>query len=79
MTKKNNSTVTASLENPFAAKADREFKVPGQVASTPGLYEQALKDGWELQQKPYNTAGVKSIQRQHQKNRMTIWENPLSL
>ncbi len=74
MTKKNSSTVSASLENPFAEKEDLQFKVPGQIATRPGLYEEALKEGWELQQKPYITAGVKSIQRQHQKNRMTIWE-----
>jgi acetyl-CoA carboxylase carboxyltransferase component len=66
--------VIASLDNPFAEKDEQEFKVPGQVATTPGPYEEALKAGWELQQRPYTTAGVKNIQRQHQKNRMTIWE-----
>lgn len=64
----------ASLNNPFAHQDEREFKVPGQVASEPGLYEKALKAGWELQQRPMRAAGVKSTQRQHQKNRMTIWE-----
>jgi acetyl-CoA carboxylase carboxyltransferase component len=48
--------------------------VPGQILSAPGPYEESLKSGWELQQKAYNTAGVKNIMRQHQKNRMTIWE-----
>ncbi len=66
--------VMATLENPFAAKDVREFKVPGQITSTPGRYEESLKSGWELQQRPYTTAGVRNIQRQHQKNRMTIWE-----
>jgi acetyl-CoA carboxylase carboxyltransferase component len=65
---------TPQLDNPFAEREDREFTVPGQVASEPGLYETSLKAGWELQQRPYNAAGVKNIQRQHQKNRMTIWE-----
>jgi len=64
----------ATLENPFAAKDIQEFKVPGQIASTPGRYEESLKAGWELQQRPHTTAGVRNIQRQHQKNRMTIWE-----
>jgi len=64
----------ATLDNPFAEKDEQEFKVPGQIASTPGPYEQAMKAGWELQQRPYQAAGVKNIQRQHQKNRMTIWE-----
>jgi acetyl-CoA carboxylase carboxyltransferase component len=71
MTKNN---VIASLDNPFAENAEPEFRVPGQIASAPGLYEESLKAGWELQQRPYRTAGVKNIQRQHQKNRMTIWE-----
>ncbi len=64
----------ASLNNPFATEDEREFKVPGQLASEPGLYEKALKAGWELQQRPLRAAGVRNIQRQHQKNRMTIWE-----
>ena len=74
MTTKSNNNLIASLQNPFAEKDEQEFSVPGQVASTPGPYEEALKAGWDLQQRPLKTAGVKGIQRQHQKNRMTIWE-----
>ncbi len=74
MSKQSPAEVVASLENPFAEKNERAFRVPGQIASTPGPYEEALKAGWELQQRPYQAAGVKNIQRQHQKNRMTIWE-----
>lgn len=66
--------VIASLENPFAETDEQAFTVPGQLASAPGPYEESLKAGWELQQRPYETAGVKNIQRQHQKKRMTIWE-----
>ena len=66
--------LAASLDNPFSESNEREFTVPGQVASAPGLYENALKDGWELQRRPYETAGIKNIQRQHLKKRMTIWE-----
>jgi acetyl-CoA carboxylase carboxyltransferase component len=72
-TKTDNSRI-ASLENPFASSDEREFTVPGEIAAQPGQYEKALKSGWDLQQRPYQAAGVKSIQRQHQKNRMTIWE-----
>lgn len=74
MTTKNSNTLIASLDNPFAESKEREFRVPGQIASEPGLYEESLKSGWELQQRPHQTAGVKNIQRQHQKKRMTIWE-----
>ncbi len=73
MTKSSNELI-ASLVNPFDDTGEREFTVPGQVAAEPGLYEEALKKGWELQQRPYQAAGTKSIQRQHLKNRMTIWE-----
>ncbi len=66
--------VIASLQNPFAEQQEQEFKVPGQIRSDPGPYEESLKAGWELQQRPYKAAGVKNIMRQHQKNRMTIWE-----
>jgi acetyl-CoA carboxylase carboxyltransferase component len=74
MTTTNSNTLIASLDNPFAESEEREFRVPGQIASAPGLYEESLKAGWELQHRPYQTAGVKNIQRQHQKGRMTIWE-----
>jgi acetyl-CoA carboxylase carboxyltransferase component len=74
MSTKNSNTVIAALSNPFAEQVEPQFRVPGQIASAPGVYEESLKAGWELQQRPYQTAGVKNIQRQHQKNRMTIWE-----
>ncbi|MDG0992456.1 MAG: carboxyl transferase domain-containing protein [Luminiphilus sp.] len=37
-------------------------------------YEQTLDRGKELQRRPYEAAGQRSIQRQHLKNRMTVWE-----
>lgn len=63
-----------SLQNPFALQVDMDFNVPGQIATEPGLYEDALKNGYQLQQRPRKAAGIKNIERQHQKNRMTIWE-----
>jgi acetyl-CoA carboxylase carboxyltransferase component len=68
------TTVIPSLNNPFAEKREVEFTVPGQISYQPGLYENTLKKGYDLTRRPYNAAGVKNIQRQHQKNRMTIWE-----
>ncbi len=67
-------TVSPNLVNPFAQAVDREFIVPGQLATEPGLYEEALKSGFDLQQRPQQAAGVKNIERQHQKQRMTVWE-----
>jgi acetyl-CoA carboxylase carboxyltransferase component len=72
MTKKNQ--IIPSLTNPFNHDAGVEFKVPGQVASKPGIYEDALRKGYDLIQRPHTAAGIKNIQRQHLKNRMTVWE-----
>jgi acetyl-CoA carboxylase carboxyltransferase component len=66
--------VSPSLTNPFEQAEDLEFSVPGQIAYEPGLYEATLKSGHDLMQRPRKAAGVKSIEKQHQKKRMTIWE-----
>jgi hypothetical protein len=63
-----------SLANPFGTEEDLEFVVPGQIGYQPGLYEQTLAAGYALQQRPRRAAGVVNIERQHQKDRMTIWE-----
>jgi len=40
MTTKNNANLVASLDNPFAQNDEQEFRVPGEIASTPGPYEE---------------------------------------
>jgi acetyl-CoA carboxylase carboxyltransferase component len=70
----NKNPVIPSLDNPFDETQELEFNVPGQVSCTPGLYEAALKKGYELMQRPFSAAGVVNIQKQHLKKRMTIWE-----
>ncbi|MGJ8686873.1 MAG: acyl-CoA carboxylase subunit beta [Spongiibacteraceae bacterium] len=67
-------TIVPSLENPFEQETAVEFTVPGQIDYEPGLYEAALQAGHDLQQRPQKMAGVKGIQKQHAKKRMTIWE-----
>ena len=62
------------LVNPFAERKEVEFIIPGQINYTPGLYEETLKSGYDLIQRPKKAAGVASITKQHQKKRMTIWE-----
>ncbi|MBK9668039.1 MAG: acetyl-CoA carboxylase carboxyltransferase subunit [Gammaproteobacteria bacterium] len=68
------SVADFSLDNPFGETTDVEFMVPGQIGYQPGLYEQTLAAGYALQQRPRLAAGVVNIQRQHHKERMTIWE-----
>ncbi len=63
-----------SLQNPFHDEPEHAFTVPGQVGYRPGLYEQTLAEGLALQRRPRQAAGVVNIERQHQKDRMTIWE-----
>ncbi len=55
-----------SLDNPFAtAVADQ---------AEAGRYEETLKRGAQLREKPYVAAGPANRQRQHLKGRMTVWE-----
>ncbi|MBU3070419.1 hypothetical protein KOI40_11330 [Aestuariicella sp. G3-2] len=64
----------ATLVNPFDDAAEVEFSVPGQASYEPGLYEENLKQGYDLIQRPRKAAGVPAVERQHAKQRMTIWE-----
>jgi acetyl-CoA carboxylase carboxyltransferase component len=63
-----------SLDNPFDQSKEVEFSIPGQASYEPGLYEESLKKGHDLIQRPKTAAGVAAITRQHSKSRMTIWE-----
>lgn len=63
-----------TLDNPFSENEEVEFAVPGQINYEPGLYEETLRKGHDLIQKPFNAATEKNVQRQHLKKRMTIWE-----
>ncbi len=64
----------ASLTNPFDKEKEVEFSIPGQASYEPGLYEESLKQGYQLIQRPKKAAGINAITRQHAKKRMTIWE-----
>ncbi|GAB3110472.1 acetyl-CoA carboxylase carboxyltransferase subunit [Aestuariicella hydrocarbonica] len=70
----NTTKPQVTLVNPFDDAAEVEFSVPGQASYEPGLYEENLKQGYELLQRPRKAAGVPAIERQHAKQRMTIWE-----
>ncbi|MFT4765567.1 MAG: acetyl-CoA carboxylase carboxyltransferase component [Oleispira sp.] len=75
MTKANTAfSPVASLTNPFDKEKEVEFSIPGQASYEPGLYEESLKQGYKLIQRPKKAAGINAITRQHAKKRMTIWE-----
>lgn len=64
----------ATLKNPFAADTEQSFRIPGELHRAPGLFEETMKAAHGLQRRPHTAAGVRSIQRQHLKKRMTVWE-----
>ena len=66
--------IKPSLKNPFDTSKELEFTVPGQASYEPGLYEEKLKEGFALMQRPFTAAGDVNRQKQHLKNRMTVWE-----
>ena len=59
---------TPTLNNPFDSSAEIKFTVPGQASYEPGLYEEKLREGFELMQRPFTTAGEVNTQKQHLKN-----------
>jgi acetyl-CoA carboxylase carboxyltransferase component len=70
----NNAKLPPSLDNPFEEAQAVEFVVPGQIGYEPGLYEEAMKSGQALIDRPRSASGVVSTEKQHLKNRMTVWE-----
>ncbi len=63
-----------SLENPLAPPEDVEFTIPGELPGEKGPYEEAMKEGHELMERPIKSVPVGQIEKQHFKQRMTVWE-----
>ena len=66
--------IVPAINNPFAETEQIEFSAPDQVDYQPGPYEDTLHEAYEIIQKPFVSAGLRNIQRQHLKDRMTVWE-----
>ena len=66
--------IVPAINNPFAETEQIEFSAPDQVDYQPGPYEDTLHQAHEIIQKPFVSAGLRNIQRQHLKDRMTVWE-----
>lgn len=58
----------ASLDNPFADAA------PSKKSDTPESYQALIERTHELEERDQNRAPARAIVRQHDKNRMTVWE-----
>lgn len=63
-----------SLENPLDPPEKVEFTIPGEVPGKKGPYEEAMKEGHELIERPIKSVPVGQIEKQHFKQRMTVWE-----
>jgi acetyl-CoA carboxylase carboxyltransferase component len=66
--------IKPSLENPFSPPEKVEFNIPGEISRATGGYEEAMKEGYDLIQRPIKSVSIGQIEKQHFKNRMTVWE-----
>jgi len=66
--------IRPSLSNPLAAAKEVEFTIPGEIAGKTGCYEEVMKEGHDLIERPIKSVQVGQIEKQHFKKRMTVWE-----
>ncbi|TYO99199.1 acetyl-CoA carboxylase carboxyltransferase component [Geothermobacter ehrlichii] len=62
------------LKNPLAPPEEVDFNIPGEIAGEAGPYEEVMKEGLELIQRPIKSVPVAQVEKQHFKKRMTVWE-----
>src|SRR5512136_798311 len=62
------------LKNPFDPPERVEFTIPGEISRVTGGYEEAMKEGYDLIQRPIKSVSIDQIEKQHFKKRMTVWE-----
>ncbi len=62
------------LKNPFDPPEKVEFTIPGEISRITGGYEEAMKEGYDLIQRPIKSVSIDQIEKQHFKKRMTVWE-----
>jgi acetyl-CoA carboxylase carboxyltransferase component len=51
-----------------------EFNIPGEIARATGAYEEAMREGYDLVHRSVQSVRIDQIEKQHFKNRMTVWE-----
>ncbi|RII31023.1 MAG: acetyl-CoA carboxylase carboxyltransferase subunit [Geobacter sp.] len=66
--------IKPSLKNPFEPPEKVEFNIPGEISRTTGGYEEAMREGYDLIQRPIKSVSIDQIEKQHFKKRMTVWE-----
>jgi acetyl-CoA carboxylase carboxyltransferase component len=68
------TAIKPSLKNPFDPPEKVEFNIPGEISRASGPYEEAMKTGYDLIQRPIKSVSIDQIEKQHFKKRMTVWE-----
>ncbi len=66
--------IRPTLLNPLDPPEKVEFNIPGEIARAAGGYEEAMKEGHDLIQRPIKSVSIDQIEKQHAKKRMTVWE-----
>ena len=62
------------LTNPLDPPEKVEFNIPGEISRATGGYEEAMKAGHDLIQRPIRSIPIDQVEKQHWKKRMTVWE-----
>jgi len=66
--------IKPTLTNPLDPPEKVEFTIPGEISRTTGRYEEVMKEGYDLIQRPIKSVAIDQIEKQHFKKRMTVWE-----
>ncbi len=74
MVQMSKKAIKPTLKNPFAPPETVEFTIPGEIPGKKGGYEEAMKEGHDLIQRPIKSVSIAQIEKQHFKKRMTVWE-----
>ncbi len=62
------------LTNPLDPPEKVEFNIPNEIARATGIYEEVMKEGYDLIQRPLRSVAIDQVEKQHAKKRMTVWE-----
>jgi acetyl-CoA carboxylase carboxyltransferase component len=66
--------IKPTLTNPLDPPEKVEFTIPGEISRATGRYEEVMKEGYDLIQRPIRSVAIDQIEKQHFKKRMTVWE-----
>jgi acetyl-CoA carboxylase carboxyltransferase component len=74
MAKMSKTAIKPSLKNPFNTQEKVDFTIPGEILGKTGGYEEVMREGYDLIQRPIKSVKIDQVEKQHFKKRMTVWE-----